>query len=302
MAKFPFMTIFSGLIIAALLAGCAAPAQESSAGTASERDVTDPWPSCCPAPAEESSAARAGDDVTDPWSSWDGYGTVFLSPDAITPESPSDFVGVSFAEIENRETYDKRVGDWVTNDSWIFTATYRCALLSVDVIVNPEFSKAQAFEEALRAAEVLGRIPVGSRTAVREIWIHDGDDVAGGGNNAIELYSGYITKEFDWIEEVFIHEGAHASLDYDFGGVVNKKRWEAAVESDGQFISQYAADNPDREDIAESYGAFLIWALHRDEGLFPESAAQIEALIPARLQYFESLGPGYGPLPTSCRQ
>lgn len=37
-------------------------------------------------------------------------------------------------------------------------------------------------------------------------------------------------------------------------------------------------------------------------GLFPESAAGIKALIPARLAYFESLGPNYGPLPASCGQ
>lgn len=278
MTRFPFSVLFSVIISTGLLVGCTSPASE---------------------PAVD--AAVVENKINDPWSSWDGFGTVFLTPDVITPKSPSDFVGLSFVGIEDRETFDRRVDDWVTNASWIFTATYRCARPSVEVIVNPEFTEAEALEEAMRVAQVLGRIPVGARAAVREIWIHDGNELAGGGNNAIELYSDYVTLEFDWLEEVFIHEGAHASLDYDFGGAVNKVLWAAAVESDGQFISQYAADNPDREDIAESYGAFLVWALHRDEGIFSESAAQIEALIPARLKYFESLGPDFGLLPASCR-
>jgi hypothetical protein len=81
---------------------------------------------------------------------------------------------------------------------------------------------------------------------------------------------------------------------------VDQTLWAKAVASDGRFISGYAEEFPGREDIAESYGAFLIWALHRDQGLFPEFAAGIEALIPARLHYFESLGPEFGPLPASC--
>lgn len=59
-------------------------------------------------------------------------------------------------------------------------------------------------------------------------------------------------------------------------------------------------DFPDREDIAESYGTFLIWPLHRDRGICPDSAAGIEALIPARLAYCEGLGPDFGPLSAEC--
>lgn len=72
------------------------------------------------------------------------------------------------------------------------------------------------------------------------------------------------------------------------------------MEADGAYISTYAADFPDREDIAESYGAYMIWAIHQEQGIFPESAAEIDARMPARLDYFQSLGPDYGPLPASC--
>jgi hypothetical protein len=199
-------------------------------------------------------------------------------------------LGITFRGIENRETYDKRAGDWVRNDSWVFVANYKCGLPEVEVVVNPEFTEDQALEEATRVAEVLGRIPVGPRANVQELWIQDGWELAGGGNNSIELYSEYITSELDWLEEVFAHEGAHASLDCTFGGVVEEAAWLAAAQSDDQFISDYASDYPDSEDIAESYGAYLVWATNRQQGLFPESASQIEALIPARLAYFDSLG------------
>jgi hypothetical protein len=240
--------------------------------------------------------------VKDRWSSWDGGGTVWITTDAITSKSPSDFLGISSMGVRNRQTFDRRVNDWVRQDSWVFTASYKCGRATVDVVVNPEFTEAKALEEASRAARVLGQLPIGSRTNIDEVWIHDGWELAGGGNRSILVYSDYFDAEIASIEEIFAHEAAHTSLDYVFSGAVNQAAWAAAVASDGQFISDYARDYPDREDIAESYGAFMVWAMNRDYGLFPESAAGIEARIPARLAYFESLGPNYGPLPASCGQ
>jgi hypothetical protein len=237
----------------------------------------------------------------DPWGEWDGYGTLWLTPDAITPESPSDFVEVTAMGLEDKETFDRRVGAHVTNPSHVFRATFRCAPEPVDVIVNAEFTQEQALNQAQRFAHVLGQMPVGLRGLVREIWVHDGKAGAGGGGGAISIHSLDADENEDFIEEVFAHEGAHVGLDYDTGGVVDQTLWYEAAASDGRFISGYAEEFPvDGEDVAESYVAFLIWALHRDQGFFPESAAGIEALIPARLHYFESLGPDFGPLPASC--
>jgi len=238
--------------------------------------------------------------VVDQWGDWDHNGTVYLTPDLITSESPSDLVEVTFTGSEERETFDRRVNSFVVSESHIFTANFRCAPDPVEIVVNAEFSDEQAEGEAQRFAFVLGQMPLGLRGLVHEIWVHDGNEPAGGGNNSILVHSVYADESTNFIEEVFLHEGAHTSLDYDFGGVVDRAIWSEAVTSDGSFISGYAEEFPEREDISESYSAFLIWALHRNQGIFSESAAGIEALIPARLQYFESLGSDFGPLPKSC--
>jgi len=243
---------------------------------------------------------EAAPTVVDQWGEWDHNGTVFLTPDLITSESPSDLVEVTFTGSEERETFDRRVNSFVVSESHIFTANFRCAPDPVEIVVNAEFSDEQAEGEAQRFAFVLGQMPLGLRGLVHEIWVHDGNEPAGGGNNSILVHSVYADESTNFIEEVFLHEGAHTSLDYDFGGVVDRAIWSEAVTSDGSFISGYAEEFPEREDISESYSAFLIWALHRNQGIFSESAAGIEALIPARLQYFESLGSDFGPLPKSC--
>lgn len=270
-----FAAFLSGLLVIGLLGGCTAASPE----TASSQ------------PEVEQLAQ---------WGEWGGYGTVYLTPEVITPESPSDFLDLTFTGLSDKETFDRRVDDFVKNPSYVFTASFRCATEPVDVVVNSEFTQEKALQEAERFAYLLGQIPLGPRGLVREIWVHDGNELAGGGNDSILVYSGYADQEKDFIEEVFVHEAAHTSLEFDYGGIGDRELWAAAVASDGVFVSEYSAEFPDREDIAESYGAYLIWALHRDQGIFSEVAQLIEAVIPARLKYFESLGPDFGPLSAEC--
>jgi hypothetical protein len=99
----------------------------------------------------------------------------------------------------------------------------------------------------------------------------------------------------DFVEEIFLHEAAHTTLDPDWGGVVDATEWNLERAQDPTFISTYAEENPDREDIAESYGAFIAWSVFTTQGFLPDAAALVEGAIPHRLEFFEGLGPDYGP-------
>ena len=280
-----FAAFLSGLLVIGLLGGCTAASPETA--SSQPEVVADP-----DATVVKNQLAQ--------WGQWGGYGTVYITPEVITPKSPSDFLELTFTGLSDKETFDRRVDDFVKNPSYVFTASFRCATETVDVVVNSEFTQEKALQEAESFAYLLGQMPLGLRGLVREIWVHDGNELAGGGNESILVHSGYADQEKDFIEEVFAHEAAHTSLDYDQGGIVDRKLWAAAIASDGVFVSEYSAEFPDREDIAESYGAYLIWALHRDQGIFSEVAQLIQAVIPARLKYFESLGPDFGPLSAQC--
>lgn len=280
-----FAAFLSGLLVIGLLGGCTAASPETA--SSQPEVVADP-----DATVVKNQLAQ--------WGQWGGYGTVYLTPEVITPESPSDFLELTFIGLSDKETFDRRVDDFVKNPSYVFTASFRCATEPVDVVVNSEFTQEKALQEAERFAYLLGQLPLGLRELVREIWVHDGNELAGGGNESILVHSGYADQEKDFIEEVFAHEAAHTSLEFDYGGIGDRELWAAAVASDGVFVSEYSTEFPDREDIAESYGAYLIWALHRDQGIFSEVAQLIEAVIPARLKYFESLGPDFGPLSAEC--
>ena len=53
---------------------------------------------------------------------------------------------------------------------------------------------------------------------------------------------------------MLFHEAAHVSLDVDH---TDSTGWRAAQAADGEFISTYARDLPDREDVAESVSPYF---------------------------------------------
>lgn len=227
-------------------------------------------------------------------------GTAWISPDVITPTAPTDLISLAYAGMQTRRTFDRRVDDWVTLRSHIFRATFGCARRTVDVVVNPEFTLTEATTQAERFADVVGRLPPGSRAAVAELWIHAGRMPMGGGNGALTIHTDVPEREWPFIEEVLLHEAAHASLDPQFGAAVDWPQWRSLRESDPGFVSEYARDYPDREDIAESYGAFAL-VRAADARLDLRADAQtITAVIPNRLAYLESLGSAYVPGTTAC--
>ena len=89
-----------------------------------------------------------------------------------------------------------------------------------------------------------------------------------------------------FLEEVFLHEAAHVSLD---PAHKDSPGWIAAQEADGVFISDYARAHPDREDIAESILMYFAVRYH-PRRLSPEDRWAILTAIPNRLAYFEEQG------------
>ena len=85
------------------------------------------------------------------------------------------------------------------------------------------------------------------------------------------------------MEEILVHEAAHSALD-----IAHKDSpgWRAAQAADGVFISEYARDHPDREDIAESFLPYLA-VRYRPERLTDAERAVILTTIPNRLIYFD---------------
>ena len=225
-------------------------------------------------------------------------GTVWIGPNIITPAGPSDLLGMEPAGTvgrASRTTYDRRSG-WVTQDAYLFVARFTGSK-PAEIIVNPEFgSQDAAATQARFFARILGQLPRSCRTQVDALWIHSGNESLGGGNRSILIHSDFANGDPAFIEEALLHECAHTSLDYAWQGTVDRAKWDAQVARDPGFISEYAADHPTREDVAESFVPYLAWRLGAASGY---TSAQLDAIsrqIPHRLSYLDSLALDLAPL------
>jgi hypothetical protein len=214
------------------------------------------------------------------------WGTIFVDPDIIPAADPTTFVDLVAAGQATRTMFDRRPGTWITVDAHLFDASYDDGL-AVEIQVNPEFTSGEALGEAERYAEVIGRLPTALRADVETVWIHRGTEPFGGGNNNLLIHIGqadlYVADGI--LEETFVHEAAHTSLDAAHATSVG---WRAAQDADPTFISLYARDNPSREDVAESFLTYLA-VRYRADRISTGLADSIMAAIPNRIAYFDGL-------------
>jgi hypothetical protein len=210
-----------------------------------------------------------------------------MDPDIITASDPTTFQTLTASGRGIRTMFDRRVNAFVQFDAYLFDATFSDGL-SAEFQVNPEFGSSEAARlEAEKYAVVIGRIPKALRTSVLTVWIHKGVQPFGGGNNNLLIHVGqgdlYIADGI--LEETFVHEAAHTSLDAAHAASAG---WLSAQAKDVNFISSYARDNPAREDVAESVLTWLA-VRYRASRIDPVQIAKIQQAIPNRLAYFDAL-------------
>jgi hypothetical protein len=214
------------------------------------------------------------------------HGTVFIDPDIITDDDSSTYISLEYSGRGSRVMFDRRVDDWITVDAYLFNVTFSDKEL-IEYQVNPEFgSVEEAQVQVQRFTDPVGRLPGVLKKDVHTVWIHKGKNLFGGGNNNLLIHIGQADEyiEDGILEEVFVHEAAHTSLDADHA---RAGAWQAAQKADGSYISNYARDYPAREDIAET---FLPWLAvrYRSDRISESLKKTIEETVPKRLIYFDN--------------
>jgi hypothetical protein len=218
-------------------------------------------------------------------------GTTFLDRNIIiTPQDPTTFSRKLFTHaVGEVSMYDRRVDAWKPFWVYAWEANFDDGLAAV-IHVNREFGNIDvATTAALKYCEAIGRLPTVLRTKLKTVSIHPGEAFFGGGYNNLVIHTGQADKyERDGVlEEVLLHEACHTTFEDSLNSAA---AWIAAREADkGTFISTYARDNPQREDIAES---FLCWLAvrYRSDRISKADADKILGAIPNRLAYFDAQG------------
>ena len=192
-------------------------------------------------------------------------GTIFITGNLITDKDPSTYNYQDYKGTDKRTMFDRRNGGkWLDIDAHIFD-TYYFDDHYIEVQVNAEFSENEAEEQAQKYSWLIGQLPKVLKKDVNTVWIHKGLYPWGGGNNNLLFHVGQ-TQEYEnmdtiiggrgsIVEETLIHEAAHTSIDNYFYGTA---KWAQAVNNDRyKYVSTYAKDFPNREDIAEMFPLYI---------------------------------------------
>lgn len=215
-------------------------------------------------------------------------GTVWVTPDVLGPSDPTSLGSVTYAGRGMREIFDRRVSAWITVNAYLFNVQF--GERTVEFQFNPEFgSRAAARAEVDVFAPAIGRLPTALMSNLQEVEVNAGEGSLGGNfyNGSFSIHTEdpstkYAVRE-GFLEEVFLHEGAHVSLDREHS---DSPDWRAAQRADGVSISDYARDYPDREDVAESILPYFA-VRYRPQRLTASVRWLMMMTIPNRLAYFD---------------
>ena len=231
---------------------------------------------------------------------------LYTDGDIITKKDPTTFQNLVFIEEKNIKFWDRRKA---TTSGWdesnfkvfIFKATFEKGH-DVAIRVNAEFkTKDKAEKQALKYGTIVGQLPNFLRENLKTVTIHKGNEATGGGNNDILIHTGdsAVKGEFaKFVEEVMLHELGHVSLDWDWGGSVDASKWKAAQKADNKFISKYAKEFPDGEDVAET----ILWWVAvkcKPDRISKSNYKKVLKAIPNRLKYLDEQN--YDVYPLVCK-
>ena len=191
---------------------------------------------------------------TPPWG-----GTIFITGNIITENDPSTYLSQEYKGISFRNMFDRRKASFSNIEAHIFD-TYYSDDHYIEVQVNSEFTFEQAELESYKYAWLIGQLPKVLKRDIETVWIHKGIYDWGGGNNNILIHTGQTSKFENYktgniVEETLIHEAVHSSIDAYYYGT---SEWNEQVKNDGyKYVSTYAKDFPNREDIAEMFPLYI---------------------------------------------
>ena len=223
-------------------------------------------------------------------------GTMWDLPDLITSSDFTVYSTSTYKGIETRMFYDKAIPDFIDYPAHVYKVNFGDGL-SVDFEIYTEFTQEEALSIKQKYAPLMGQLGKELRKNIKSIEFLKGQEVASA-QRSDDLSYANITFHIDWLnnivqtrpdgdrtEELFIHEATHLSIDpYVYG----QQGWTDAVNLDGNYLSTYAKDNPDSEDVAETFQAYIA-VKYFPERITSSLRDTILSVCLNRFKYFDSL-------------
>lgn len=210
--------------------------------------------------------------------------------DLIRPDDPSAYVCLVDLGPGEGEFYDKAADRLIFDSKTHFFEARYSDGSTVEIRIHPDLlTEGDAVRQAERVAIPIGLLPTELRSGIERVGFLDGDSTAqaDGGGEGIHIYEQNVTlrESTQRFEETIFHESVHTSLDDLYA---DSAAWQAAQTADGGYLTEYASEQPEREDLAET--ALYAWALqHYPDRISGADAAAWRTQVPNRLEFVASV-------------
>ncbi|MEO1652756.1 MAG: RICIN domain-containing protein [Bacteroidota bacterium] len=219
-------------------------------------------------------------------------GTCWEFTNIIKRSDPSTFESIRYRGEENALMWDREANDhqgaWLEPLCWVYDLRYEDNIKAEMRLRKNDFSQDESQILAQKYGQIMGQLPACLREGVELINIMRGDAVYGGNDHlkSIDITIGEISQTYERTgneEEVIFHEATHAALDHLY-----KEGWTESRDKDPIYISKYAAENPNREDISESFLTYFIYT-YKNHRVSSAQASKIAESIPHRIAFYKNL-------------
>lgn len=225
--------------------------------------------------------------------------------DLLRPGDPAAAYCLADLGVGPGEFYRKDIDELVfPEQTFFFEARYDDGSV-VEIRIHPDVVvDSNAPAQAERIAEPISLLPTELRRDIQRLGLLFGESTAqaDGGGEGIHVYADNVAvrEAANRFEETIFHESVHTSLDDTYAA---DPEWRAAQVADDGYLTEYAADYPDTEDLAET--ALYAWALiHHPERISEADETAWRSLVPARISFIDDVlsapGEGYVPAEPSC--
>jgi len=223
-------------------------------------------------------------------------GSLWELPDLIKSSDYSVYSSFQYFGIEQRLFYDQNIPDYIEYPAHVMRINFGDGL-SLEFEIYSEFTYNEAISIKDQYAPLIGQLGRALREHIKSFEFLKESFLASAQRSEDLSYSN-ITIHPLWIdeqvenfsggnrvEELLIHEAAHLSID---PFVYNDSNWDDAVSLDGNFISNYAQEYPNREDIAETFQAYIAVKYFPDR-ISNSLRDSILSVCLNRFKYFDSM-------------
>ena len=214
--------------------------------------------------------------------------TAYVDSNIVSPHDRTAFAGTTYSGTDVYNGWDVRTHEWADLNVYAYHVAWSDLPSCIAMVDTTFVGKDSAGVLVEFYARALGRIPLTLRAAVKGFCIMAGDSVFSTNYDSIvNIYhgQGLILVADGVLEETLIHEGTHAALDPKYAAI---PQWLAAQKADVRFISDYAAEHPTTEDMAESV---LFWIAMKfvPWRITDEETETVHTTIPHRLKFLDDV-------------